>query len=222
METSTPPEEILVRGDSVELPALRATPAHPRPGTVLLIHENRGLVGPMVDLVRDLTARGHTVVAPDLLGRIGGTPAFAADPSSVSTRDIADEIHDADLVAIHDALEPPVSVVGLCWGAEMGWRLLATRSPDRAALLYGICPEPDSVLPTDTSVLAIYAEDDPRVNDTLESLCDTVRSTDADVRLVSFPDTKHAFLDHSRPERYHPQAARVAWDLVAEFLDGSR
>jgi dienelactone hydrolase len=101
----------------------------------------------------------------------------------------------------------------------MGWQLLAHRTPDLAVLWYGICSDPTAVASTRARVLATYAQHDPRVNDTLPALCDALARSDTDITLESYPDTLHAFADHTRPERHHPAAAASMWRRTIEFLD---
>jgi carboxymethylenebutenolidase len=213
---------ITVPGAGIELSAVEAELTDTDRIPIFLIHENRGLVPYMIGEITRLTERGHRVVAPDLLTRIGGTAAFADDPTSVSTRAIDGDTHVADLIAAYDWMassEPKMAVVGFCFGAEMGWRLLEHRTPEFAVLWYGICPEPVAVARTRTRVLATYAQDDPRVNDTLGALCDALAWGDADVTLESYPGTRHAFADHTRPERHDPAAAAEMWRRTNEFLD---
>ena len=213
---------ITIPGAGIDLRALEADAADDERIPIFLIGENRGLVPYMIDEITRLSERGHRVVAPDLLSRIGGTDAHADDPTSVSTRQVDDDLHVADLLAAYDwmtAREPRLAVVGFCFGAEMGWRLLEHRSPDRAVLWYGICPNPAGVAGTRTRVLATYAQDDPRVNDTLPALCATLARSEADITLQSYPHTLHAFADHTRSERHHPEAAAVMWRRTEAFLD---
>lgn len=213
---------ITVPGAGVELRALEGEGADTDRIPIFLIHENRGLVPYMINEITRLAGRGHRVVAPDLLTRIGGTHRYAEDPTSVSTREIDSDTHVSDLVAVLDWMaqsEPRLAIVGFCFGAEMGWRLLEHRTPDLAVLWYGICPDPVAVAKTGTRVLATYAQDDPRVNDTLEPLCDALRCSDADITLESYPGTRHAFADHTRPDRNHPHAADAMWRRTLEFLD---
>lgn len=210
-------ESIGLPGDGVELHGLRAGEGAP----LLLIHENRGLVPVMLDTIEMLASRGHTVVAPDLLSRIGGTAAFASDPNSISTRAIPEDTHHADLLAVYDWMDSSMgvaTVLGICFGAEMGWRLITERHPDSAVLFYGIGPDPESAARISTRVYATYAQDDPRVNDTLDPLCEALTELSADVTLESFPGTKHAFADHTRPERHDPRAAAAMWDRALAFM----
>jgi len=181
---------------------------------ILFIHENRGLSPYMRAVIDELAAEGYEVWAPDLLHRLGGTSAAAGD--SASTRDVSEDVHEADLVAVFDGLAHTPVVLGFCFGAEMGWRLVTRRTPVAAALLYGIGPT--SVDRIGCPVLAVYAEDDPRVNDTLPDLCRMLASSDVDYRLASYPGTKHAFHDRDRPERFHPDAAAHVWAAVLESL----
>ncbi len=213
---------ITVPGAGIELSAVEAEATDTDRIPILLIHENRGLVPYMIGEITRLTERGHRVVAPDLLTRIGGTAAYADDPTSVSTRAIDGDTHVADLVAAYDWMassEPRLAVVGFCFGAEMGWRLLERRTPELAVLWYGICPDPGAVSATRTRVFATYAQDDPRVNDTLGALCDALAWSDTDITLESYPGTRHAFADHTRPERHDPAAAAEMWRRTIEFLD---
>jgi carboxymethylenebutenolidase len=211
---------IVVPGAGVDLGAVEAEGSGRVP--IFLVHENRGLVPYMLDEIDRLAERGHRVVAPDLLSRIGGTAAYAHDPTSVTTRAIDNETHVADLLAAYDWMagqEDRLAVVGFCFGAEMGWQLITHRVPDLAILWYGIGPDSELVPSIRSKVYAAYAEADDRVNGTLPSLCDALTHSQADVTLESFPGTRHAFADHTRPERYDRHAADRLWNRTQEFLD---
>ncbi len=188
-----------------------------------MIHENRGLVPYMVAVAEDLARAGFRVVVPDLLSRIGGTSEFADDPTAVTTRQIASSTHVADLAAVYDAVvdeeEAAPVVVGFCFGAEMGWRLITERTPRGAVLYYGIGPDPEEVENIACPVYAVYAEDDPRVNDTFDPLGKALAKARAPVVAESYPGTKHAFHDRFRPDRFNPAAAAAVWARTLEFLE---
>lgn len=208
-------------GAGVELGGLVSTGSGHRRAPVLMIHENRGLVPYMVGVILALAAEGHLVVAPDLLSRIGGSASPEGLPS-VTTRRIDEDTHEADVVSVFDWMTAEIgrpALLGLCFGAEIGWRLVTRRSPLRAALLYGIGPDPAAVPRIRAPVYAAYAEDDPRVNDTLPPLCDALVDADADVTMECFPGTRHAFHDHTRPDRHHPRCADLVWERLIAFLD---
>jgi carboxymethylenebutenolidase len=219
--TRPEPTRITVPGAGIDLGAIAVSATEPAGIAVLMIHENRGLVPYMLEVARALGEAGHPVVAPDLLSRIGGTESFAHDPTSVSTRQIDQDVHEADLLAVYDWMadrHADLAVVGFCFGGEMGWRLITHRIPDRAVLYYGIGPSPDAARRIRSRVYAVYAQDDPRVNDTLPPLCEVVRESSAEIVAESYPGTRHAFHDHTRPDRHHPQAAAQVWRRTLDFL----
>ena len=213
---------IEIPGAGVTLRGLEAVPGKARGIPVMMIHENRGLQPYMVDVIGSLAAQGHHVIAPDLLTRVGGTSATAAD-DALTTRAIGSEIHEADLIAAFDwfaARVDAVAVLGFCFGGEMGWRLVTRRVPDRAVLLYGVGPPPNLVSSIRCPVYSAYAEDDDRVNRTLPPLLEALLRGNVDVTAESWPGTRHAFHDHSRPDRHNPRAAEALWDRVLAFLEG--
>ena len=189
---------------------------------LLFIHENRGLVPYMLDVCDDLARAGYRVVAPDLLTRLGGTAKYSRDPDWVTTREIDDAVQLSDLIEVYDIVDREGSidaVVGLCFGAEMGWALITARHPVRAVLLYGCGPELGDVPQITTEVLAVYASDDDRVNGGFPALGRALLAAEAPVTAISYPHTRHAFHDHNRPDRYSPIAAAHVWGEVLGFLD---
>lgn len=211
-----------VPGAGAELSAVEAGNADTDKIPILVIHENRGLVPYMLAEITRFAERGHRVVAPDLLTRVGGTAAYADDPTSISTRAIENQVHLADLLATYDWMtgsERRLAVVGFCFGAELGWQLIVNRTPELAVLWYGIGPDPVDAVQIRSRVLATYAQDDPRVNNTLPPLCKALGNSATDITLESFPGTRHAFADHTRPERHHPAAAAEMRRQTFEFLD---
>jgi len=192
----------------------------PVTGRVLLfVHENRGLTPYMREVIGELAELGFTVVAPDLLHRVGGSAAMPGNPD-VSTRLVPEDTHEQDLVAVFDHISRTATplLVGFCFGAEMGWRLVTRRTPERAALLYGIGPDGSAVGAIRCPVFAVYAEDDPRVNGTLDPLLAALAASHVEYRLESYPGTRHAFHDRHRPERYDAAAARHVWIELVGFL----
>ena len=172
----------------------------------------------MVDVAEALAESGYRVVAPDLMSRIGGTAAHIDDPST-TTRMIESDTHLSDLVAVYDWLAaetPRITVVGFCFGGEMGWRLITARMPESAVLFYGIGP--DAAADIRCPLYAVYAQDDPRVNDTFPELAAPLADSEIEFTIESYPGTKHAFHDHTRPDRYHERAAAEVWRRTLDYL----
>lgn len=195
------------------VPVLRTVPAHraDRP-PILFIHENRGLSDCIMSVLDDLATEGYETHTPDLLHRI--EPGH--DPATVTTRQVPEDVHEEDLLDVFDHMPVTPLLVGLCFGAEMGWRLAVERRPGGAALVYGVAPDDLSRL--DCPVFAAYAEDDPRVNHGLPRLCAQLAQMEVPYRMASFPGTLHAFHDRTRPERFHPAAAKALWADLLDFL----
>lgn len=191
------------------VPVLRTVPVHHsgRP-PILFIHENRGLSDYIMAVLDDLAAGGFETHAPDLLHRI--------DRASATTRQVPEVTHERDLLDVFDHMDAAPLLVGLCFGAEMGWRLAVRRRPVAAALVYGVAPE--DVAGLSCPVFAAYAEDDPRVNEGLPRLCRQLAQMEVPYRLASYPGTPHAFHDRTRPERFHPAAAEALWSDLLDFL----
>lgn len=179
---------------------------------LLMIHENVGLTPYMSGVAHLLADAGYAVVAPDLLSRLGGT----SQARQVTTRNVATDVHVADLCAVVDHFGGVDGIVGFCFGAEMGWELITRRTARAAVLFYGIGPRAVSAI--QTPVLALYAQHDQRVNATIPALCEILAESAVEFRLESFPGTRHAFHDHCRPERYDARAASIAWQESVDFL----
>ncbi len=195
------------------VPVLRTVPEQPsgrRP--ILFIHENRGLSPYIMAVLDDLAAEGFETHAPDLLHRVSERD----DPTSVTTRHIPGDTHELDLLEVFDAMPETPVLVGLCFGAEMGWRLAVRRRPVAAALVYGVAPTDVSEL--SCPVFAAYAEDDSRVNEGVPELCRQLAGLDMPYRVLSYPRTLHAFHDHTRPERFRAAAADALWSDLLDFL----
>lgn len=192
---------------------------------ILFIHENRGLSPYVIAVLAELAGEGFETHAPDLLHRITGrtvTPgegAFSGDPATVTTRLVPEDVHESDLLEVFDHMTGTPVVVGLCFGAEMGWRVAVRRRPRAAALIYGVAPE--DVTNLRCPVFAAYAQDDPRVNDGLDRLCRRLATMDVPYRIASYPGTLHAFHDRTRPERFHPAAAAALWTDLLDFLQSA-
>lgn len=202
------------------VPVLRTTPEQSagRP-PILFLHENRGLSPYIMAVLDDLSAEGFETHAPDLLHRLltrGPAGTTANHPTEMTTRDVPEDTHVLDLLDVFDAMPETPVLVGLCFGAEMGWRLAVKRRPVAAALIYGVAPPDVSELAC--PVFAAYAEHDDRVNFGVAKVCRQLSASSLSYRIASYPGTFHAFHDHTRPERFHPAAAAGLWKDLLGFL----
>ncbi|WP_433192432.1 dienelactone hydrolase family protein [Nocardia sp. CA-107356] len=206
-----------------QLQAAWAAAAQPR-GSVLVIHENKGLT----DHIRSVTGRfagaGYSALAVDLLSELGGTAAFT-DPA-VATAElgkIAPEQFIGDLRAGIAELErrvpgKKVGATGFCFGGGLVWLLLAAGTPKLAAAtpFYGPFPENGDLSGSQAAVLGIYAAKDERViasRPTAEAALDRAGLTH---EIYVAPNADHAFFNDTGP-RYNPTAAAEAWRRVLDW-----
>jgi carboxymethylenebutenolidase len=202
-----------------------AAATNPR-GTVLVIHENRGLTDHIRSVAGRLAASGYSALAIDLLSEEGGTAAFP-DPARATAaltavppaRFVADlRAGVGELIRRAPQLKP--GVVGFCFGGGMVWSLLAACEPrlGAAAPFYG--PLPDNADLTGSrgvAVLAVYAELDSRVNASRDAARAALDKAGLRSEIVTYPGANHAFFNDTG-ERFVPQAAAQAYQKVLDWF----
>jgi carboxymethylenebutenolidase len=216
-------------GDGYELDVYLARPqdATATPA-VLVVHENKGLVPYITDVVRRLAAHGYVAVAPDLLSRVGGTAAFS-DQASIAAA--LKEISDADVVAdvratlahvadLDEVDGDRLGILGFCYGGGVAWRTV-TQEPRLGAGVpfYGPTPDPAAVPGIQAPVLAVYGELDERITSQLPGIRQAMAEHGKRFEALVCEGAPHAFHNDTNPDRYHPVAARQAWQAALEHLD---
>ena len=204
-----------------------AEPVKPaaRLGSVLVIHENRGLNEHIRDVARRLAVAGYRALAPDFLTPAGGTPADEdAAREAIARLDLALSV--ADGVATIGMLKSlPRSnglagAVGFCWGGGMVNRL-AVAAGDRlqaGVAFYGPAPDPAEAPKVQAAMLLHFAGLDERVNMTGLPWAEALRAAGKTVVSHVYPGVNHAFHNDASAERYDAAAARKAWEATLAFL----
>ncbi len=205
--------------------------AKPRKGSglaaVVVIHENKGLTPHIQDVTRRLAREGFVAIAPDLLSRRGGTSQFS-NPADATTalRDIPGQELVDDLMAVvsmlasDESVQPErIGVVGFCFGGGMAWRLVTQDFRIKAAVpFYGVNPNLKYVPNIKASVLAIYGELDERVNAGIDEITEAMEQGHKTFEKIIYPGAQHAFHNDTNPDRYHAEAARLAWQRTLAWL----
>lgn len=186
---------------------------------VVVIHENRGLVGHIQDVARRLAKIGYVALAPDLLSGAGGTDAFS-DPAQIAAT--LGQIPPEQLVAMAAAgvryfhslpavRADRVGAVGFCFGGGVTWRL-ATVVPDlrAAAPFYGVNPPLGDVPNIRAAVLALYGALDTRVDAGIPALRSAMDAAKVAYEIVVESGAGHAFFNDTAPG-YRAEAAQDAW-----------
>jgi len=227
---TTPPtavvaETISFDGPAGELMAAYATPTSPR-GAVLVVHENRGLTPHFFEVAGRLATSGYAALAVDLLSAEGGTSSFtddAAVPGALGAAPMERLV--ADLQAGIDELEgrtPGVGVaaMGFCFGGAMVWNLLDAGEPRLSAAVpfYGPAPADADFSGSRAAVLAIYAGNDTRVNESRPAAEAALQAASLTYEIETFDGVDHAFFNDTGP-RYDENAATEAYADVLAWFD---
>lgn len=217
-------ENITYPGRDITLQGVFARASSPR-GAVLVIHENRGIT----EFVRTITGRlagsGYTALAVDLLSAQGGTAAFS-DPAQLQST----LVQNASSRAVDDmkasltelgnrAPGAKLAATGFCFGGNMTWMLLAAGDPPAlaaAAPFYGTITNED-LSRTKAAVMAVYAENDQRVNATREAARSALEKAGLTHEIKTYPGVGHAFMNQTGANYNEAQANAAYQDLVNWF-----
>lgn len=220
-------EALTFMGPNGELRGAFATADNPR-GAVLVIHENRGLNDHIRTVVGRFAAAGFAAIGLDLLSEEGGSAAFdeADVPGQLSMISMnAPDRFVQDMQACLDELErrapgAPIGAIGFCFGGGMTWQLIASGDSRLAAAapFYGTPPTDADFTGSSAAVLAMYGENDARVNATREAATAALVEAGLTHEIVTAPGASHAFFNDTG-RNYDEAAAADAWARVLEWFD---
>jgi carboxymethylenebutenolidase len=221
--SGNPGQPVRFAGPAGELQGAWAAATDPK-GVLLVIHENRGLTPHFFDLVGRFAKEGYSALCVDLLSAQGGT-ASLEDPAAAPTTlaNTPPEQLVADLKAGIDELErrvpdAKVGVVGFCFGGGMTWNLLQAGDQRLAAAVpfYGPAPENPDFSKARAAVLAIYGEQDERVNASRDRAEAALKAAGLTYEIRTFAGAGHAFFNDTGP-RYNAAAAQQAYQEVLDW-----
>src|SRR5215467_12117548 len=143
-------EPVTVYGaDGAQLMSYAAHPASGKPaGGILVVHENRGLLEHIKDVVRRVATAGFTGLSIDLLSRDGGAvklsdqAAYAAALGKRSAADMVGDLRQALTALSATGVGNKVGITGFCFGGGMVWNTLTAGAAAKAAVpFYGPAPQ---------------------------------------------------------------------------------
>ena len=219
-------ETVSWSGPAGELSGYLAVPAEATGdlGTVIVIHENRGLNPHLEDVARRLAVEGFLGLAVDLLSPLGGTPAdedqarqmiAALDPAA----NLANLVATVAFLKSHPMGNGKVGAIGFCWGGG-AVNQLAVASPDLAAgvAYYGSQPPAADVPKIKAHLLLHYAGLDDRINAGIPAYEEALKSAGIDYTLYMYEGANHAFNNDTSAARYDKEAADLAWSRSIAFF----
>ena len=197
---------------------------------VVVIHEIFGLSDWVRGVADQLAEAGYIAIAPDLLSGTapggGGTAELGSgDAVRKAISSLPPEQVTADLQAVtaHVAKLPAasgkVAVAGFCWGGGQAFRF-ATNSPEikAAFAFYGTGPEkPEEIARIKVPVFGFYAGNDARVNATVPTSTELMKSAGKKYEPVTYEGAGHGFMRAGEAPDASPEnkkARDAAWERL--------
>ncbi|MFC1729394.1 dienelactone hydrolase family protein [candidate division KSB1 bacterium] len=207
---------------------VRAYSAKPKGGaklpSVIVIHENRGLNPHIEDVTRRMALEGFFAVAPDALSPLGGTPE---DANEARTRlgqldgesTLQNYLAAVKFLRTHPSSTGKVGCIGFCWGGRVANQVAVNAADLTAAVpYYGSQPAPEDVPKIKASLLLHYGGLDQRINQGIPAFEEALKKASVDYTIHVYEGANHAFNNDTNPERYHEEAAALAWQRTIAFL----
>lgn len=194
-------------------------------GSILVVHENRGLTDHIRAVASRLAGDGYSALAVDLLSEEGGTRALGDEARIMAALAAAPRTRFVqDMRAALGELGRRVprrqsAAIGFCFGGGQVWNLVDSGDRRLVAAIpfYGPAPEHPDFSRSRAAVLAVYAGLDARVNASRPRAVAALRRARLPHRVRTFPGAEHAFFNSTGP-RYNPTAARQAYAAVLDWL----
>ena len=194
-----------------------------RLGSVLVIHENRGLNPHIEDITRRLALDGCMAFAPDALTPVGGYPgdedkARAAFATLDQARTREDFLASAAWLRARADGSGRMGAVGFCYGGGIvHW--LATRLPELNAAVpfYGNSPPPEDAAKVRAPLLVHLAGTDERINAAWPAYEAALKAAGVKYTMHQYAGTQHGFNNDTTP-RYDAAAAKQAWERTIAFF----
>ena len=193
-------------------------------GSVVVIHENRGLNPYIADVARRVAVAGFTALAPDGLTPLGGYPG-TDDEGKAMQKTLDKGKLKEDFIAAYEYLKADagsngkVGTVGFCYGGGV-CNAMAVRLPDLSAAVpfYGSQPKGDDVARIKAPLLLHYAGLDKRINASWPAYEAALKANNKEHTAYVYPGVNHGFHNDTTP-RYDKTAAELAWRRTVDFFN---
>jgi carboxymethylenebutenolidase len=218
-------ENITYPGVDGEMKAVLAKPKGKKNlGTVLVIHENRGLNPHIIDVTKRVAAEGFLALGVDALSPLGGTPADEdkgreligkLDPE----KNLQNYLKGLAYLRNRKDGNGKVGCVGFCWGGGMANKLAVNDPKLQAAVAYyGAQPNATDVPKIKASVILHYGGLDERINAGIPAYEQALKENKIDYKIYIYDGVNHAFNNNTSPTRYNEAAAKLAWTRTIDLF----
>lgn len=203
---------------------------------IVLLHDRFGLNGQIKDVALRLAREGFVVLLPNLYGRQGGMITANAEVADALVERMDQDLVMQDLRACCEWLNVNIAedesldqtkrnfhaVIGFGLGGTLAIKFACMRKRLRAAVaFYGKPPAPlDPIKDLYCPLLYHAAEKDHTVTaEDLEGLQQAANDADKKVEIVSYPGTTHNFFNEAKPDEYHAESAKKAWEKTLTLIN---
>jgi carboxymethylenebutenolidase len=219
-------ERITYPGDNCTMKGYLAKPNKSgKFGSVVVIHENRGLNPHIEDVTRRVALAGYLALAPDALSPQGGTPSNEDEARSMfgkidQQQNLNNFIKAFDYLKSREESNGRIGCVGFCWGGAMA-NELAVHVPDLkiAVPYYGRQPKVEDVPKIKARIQLHYGGLDERVNAGIPAYEDALKKAGVKYELFIYEGAQHAFNNDTAPTRYNEAAAKLAWERTLKAFE---
>jgi len=187
-------------------------------GSVVVIHENRGLTPHIKDVTRRVAQAGYLALGVDALSVFGGTPADEDKGRELIGKLDKEQNLNNYLAALtylrgRQDVNGKTGCVGFCWGGGMA-NQLAVHDPqlNAAVAYYGQQPAAEGVPTIKAALMLHYAGLDERIDAGIPAYEAALKAANVPCQLFIYPGVNHAFNNDTSPARYNAEAAKLAWD----------
>ncbi|WP_311272476.1 MULTISPECIES: dienelactone hydrolase family protein [unclassified Rhizobium] len=193
-------------------------------GSVIVIHENRGLNAHIRDVARRIALEGFVALSPDFLSSQGGTPADEEKARAMfSGMDMNATVANAEATRLwltkRAASNGKTGAIGFCWGGGLVNRLATKSQGLNAGVAYYGSQPPVKDVPAITALLLLhYAGLDERINAGIDAYRKALEANGKTFEIFVYDGVNHAFNNDTSSARYDKAAADLAWSRTVAFF----
>lgn len=219
-------EDITYEGDGSIMKAYLAKPKKisGKIGSVLVIHENRGLNPHIKDVTRRVAKAGYIALGVDALSPLGGTPANEDAARDLfakldAPKNINNFVKGFDYLRSLKESNGKTACVGFCWGGGLA-NQLAVNSPqlNAAVAYYGRQADAVDVPKIEASLMLHYGGLDERVNAGIPTYEAVLKAAGKKHEIYIYEGANHAFNNDTAPTRFNAEVAKLAWDRTLRLF----
>ncbi|RZL45383.1 MAG: dienelactone hydrolase family protein [Pedobacter sp.] len=219
-------EMITYPGVDGDIKALLAMPKgnQKKLGTVVVIHENRGLTPHIKDVTKRVALAGFVALGIDALSPFGGTPDDETKGRELigkldPEKNLQNYLKGLEFLRTHKNGNGKTGAVGFCWGGSMANKLaVADPKLNAAVAYYGAQAKAEDVPHIKASLMLHYGSLDERINAGIPAYEAALKENKKDYQIFIYEGVNHAFNNDTSPTRYNEAAAKLAWQRTIDLF----